>query len=379
MMLKGLFGSVLRSLRGGADAESLRAGERYAMQGQYERAIAALRAAGAPRGAGTANLLGVCHTLLGRYDLALACYDAALSEQPGFADALANAGWTATLLGNGKANGYFRRWIAANSLPAHGAELRAQRVRLEGVELCCVDCSYHDLAAMALRATLARCEFDRAQFLSDRDCGAGGVAFVAIEPIRSVQAYSNFMIHDLHAHVSSRHVLVIQYDGFVLNPHAWDARFLDYDYIGPAVRMPDGRAGGIGGFSLRSRRLLDALRDDPEIQRYDAARAPYAEDIAICCAYRERLERHHGMTFAPADVADRFAAEAIVPTAGVFGFHNLMHLVSLYQNGHRLSERADAGMQVRFNAATEYGALSVQREIELRARGDAWARFLQTN
>jgi hypothetical protein len=65
-----------------------------------------------------------------------------------------------------------------------------------------------------------------------------------------------------------------------------------------------------------------------------------------------------------------------VPTAGVFGFHNLMHLVSLYQNGWRLEERSGADLQVRFNAATELGALSVKREIELRARGDAWARFL---
>jgi tetratricopeptide (TPR) repeat protein len=376
-MLKELLGAVLRRLRTGvADAEALRAGERHALEGRYEQAVEALRAAGEGGGARTANLLGVCHTLLGRYELALRSYDAALDLEPDLADALVNAGWTATLLGSGKANGYFRRWLAANAQSAHGARPQAPRLRLDGVELCCVDCAYHDLAANAFRATLARCEFDRAQFLSDRDCRVEGVGFVPIDPIRSVQGYSNFMIHDLHAHVSSRHVLVIQYDGFVLNPAAWDPGFLEYDYIGPAVRMPDGRAGGIGGFSLRSRRLLEVLRDDPEIRQYDAGRAQYAEDIAICVAYRERLERHHGIRFAPGDVADRFAAEAIVPTAGVFGFHNLMHLVSLYQNGWRLEERSGADLQVRFNAATELGALSVKREIELRARGDAWARFL---
>lgn len=376
-MLKGLLASVLRSLRTGrAAAESLRAGERRALEGQYEPAIAALRAAGGPRDARTANLLGVCFSLLGRYGEALEQYDAALGMEPALADALANAGWTATLLGNGKANGYFRRWLAANALPAHGAVPVAPRPQLQGVELCCIDCSYHDLAAHALRATLARCGFERAQFLSDRDCGVDGVAFTAIDPIRSLQAYSNFVVHGLHAHVTSPHVLVIQYDGFVLNPAAWDARFLHYDYIGPAVRLPDGRAGGIGGFSLRSRRLLEALRDDPEIRRYDAEKAPYAEDIAICCAYRERLERQHGMRFAPPDVADRFAAEAIVPTATTFGFHNLMHLVSLYQNGFRFDERPGADLRIRFSAATELGALDVRREIELRARGDAWARFL---
>jgi tetratricopeptide (TPR) repeat protein len=376
-VLKDLLATILRSLRSGrADSESLRAGARHALEGQYESAIAALRAAGEPRDARSANLLGVCCSLLGRYEEALACYDAALAKEPALADALANAGWTATLLGNGKANGYFRRWLAANALPAHGAAPRAPRLRLQGVELCCIDCSYHDLAARALRATLARCEFDRAQFLSDRDCAVEGVAFMAIDPIRSLQAYSNFVIHGLHAHVASPHVLVIQYDGFVLNPAAWNARFLDYDYIGPAVRLPDGRAGGIGGFSLRSRRLLEALRDDPEIRRYDAEKAPYAEDIAICCAYRERLERQHGLRFAPAEVADHFAAEAIVPTEKVFGFHNLMHLVSLYQNGFRFNERPGADLRIRLSATTELGALDVQRELELRARGDAWARFL---
>ena len=151
----------------------------------------------------------------------------------------------------------------------------------------------------------------------------------------------------------------------------------DSSFSSDSVCIVTGAAGGIGGFSLRSRRLLQALRDDPEIRRYDAARAPYAEDIAICCAYRERLEREHGMRFAPADVADRFAAEAIVPTAGTFGFHNLMHLVSFYQGGLVLGERAGADLRVWFSAATGSGALRVQREIELRARGDAWARFLQ--
>ncbi len=376
-MLKDLLASVLRSLRAGnKSGKSHREGARFAIDGQYERAIAALRAAGEPRDARTANLLGVCYSLVGNYAEALAQYDAALGREPALADALANAGWTATLLGNGRANGYFRRWLDANALPAHGAAPQAPRARLAGVELCCVDCSYHELAARALRATLARCEFDRAQFLSDRDCAVDGVAFVAIAPIRSLQAYSNFVVHRLHAHVSSGHALVIQYDGFVLNPAAWDASFLDYDYIGPAVRLPDGRAGGIGGFSLRSRRLLEALRDDPEIRSYDAEKAPYAEDIAICCAYRERLERQHGIRFAPAEVADRFAAEAIVPTAKVFGFHNLMHLVSLYQNGFQLDGRPGAGLRIRFGAATEFGPLSVPRELELRARGDAWARYL---
>ncbi len=194
--------------------------------------------------------------------------------------------------------------------------------------------------------------------------------------IASVQEYSNFMIHRLHEHVETGHVLVVQYDGFVLNAQAWEARFLDYDYIGPAVRLPDGSAGGIGGFSLRSRKLLCALRDDPDIRRYDAKREAFAEDIAICCVFRRILEDRHGIRFAPGDLADRFAAEAIVPTAVKFGFHNLMHLVCLLENGFRLQASAADGLRITFRANTALGPLSAQRQLELRARGDTWARYL---
>jgi tetratricopeptide (TPR) repeat protein len=355
-------------------------GAKQARAGRHGEALVALRAALVlrPEDGATANLAGLCCSLAGRHEEALAHYDRALELDAGCTDALANAGWSATLLGGGAANGYFRRWLAHLPAQVHGPETAplGGRLALPEVSLCCVDCAYHDLAARALRTTLAGCEFGRALFLSDRDCRVSGVEFVPIDRLASTQAYSNFMIHDLHRHVGAGHVLVIQYDGFVLNPAAWDPVFLQYDYIGPAVRLPDGRAGGIGGFSLRSRRLLDALRDDPAAQAYDAARVPYAEDIAICCALRRRLEERHGIRFAPAEVADRFAAEAIAPTPRSFGFHNLMHLVSLHQNGFRLPEDPGAGIPILFRAGSALGPVLARRELELRARGDNWARFL---
>ena len=60
------------------------------------------------------------------------------------------------------------------------------------------------------------------------------------------------------------------------NPAAWDAAFLDCDYLGAKwFWHNDGMRVGNGGFSLRSRRLLLALQD-PRIDLVEA------EDTAIC-------------------------------------------------------------------------------------------------
>ena len=69
------------------------------------------------------------------------------------------------------------------------------------------------------------------------------------------------MLQELHDHISTAHALCIQWDGYVLNAQAWDASFLDYDYIGSVwPQFGDGHRVGNGGFSLRSKRLLEAWR-----------------------------------------------------------------------------------------------------------------------
>lgn len=55
---------------------------------------------------------------------------------------------------------------------------------------------------------------------------------VKIAPLNSLKAYSDFIIYQLHKHVDSLHVLIVQWDGFIINSSHWDNRFLEYDYIG---------------------------------------------------------------------------------------------------------------------------------------------------
>jgi hypothetical protein len=266
-----------------------------------------------------------------------------------------------------EAQEYFRQWLyrtrATRSRPAPAAG----RIRLPDVTLCCIDCSYHDLAGDALAFTLARGEFGAALFFSDRDCGVPGVRFVPVERIGSSADYSNFVVHRLHEYVETGYVLIVQYDGFVLNPSAWQSAFLDYDYIGARISVNRRSIVGNGGFSLRSRKLLRALHADEDVKRYDARRNPLSEDLAICQAYRPLLESRHAIRFAPEAVADRFSAELRSPSARSFGFHNLIHLVALQQNGFRLAEDEDDGaVDIVFRATGELGPIEVHRQLDLR-------------
>lgn len=116
--------------------------------------------------------------------------------------------------------------------------------------------------------------------------------------------------------------LILHPDGFAVNRDAWTDEFLEYDYIGAA--WGDGRVGN-GGFSLRSRKLYDALLDlDVGLKSSDYnhiihisdyhiinAQGQYEipEDNVICKIYKSELETKYGIKFAPTHIANRFSVE----------------------------------------------------------------------
>jgi hypothetical protein len=270
--------------------------------------------------------LGEALWRLGRHAEAAERFRAALALDPAMADA--RAGLATALQAAGRfeeAHAVLREWLEAR-LRARGplgAAAQAAARPVPGTTLCCVDCRNYDLAADAIARTLARCRFERALFFTDAAIAVPGAETVRIDRIGSLEDYSRFMIKELLAYVATPFALVIQYDGYVLNGALWSQEFQRYDYVGARWPVHDGLDVGNGGFSLRSRRLLEALQD-PEI-------APLApEDRAICRAYRALLERRHGIRFAPAAVADRFSFEALAPVAPTFGFHGVAHLFRLF-------------------------------------------------
>jgi hypothetical protein len=153
-------------------------------------------------------------------------------------------------------------------------------------------------------------------------------SIVPIAPLTSREAYSSFMVKRLNTYVDTPFALVIQYDGFILNPDAWRDDYLAYDYIGAPWREPEGYIVGNGGFSLRSKRLLERLQQDdaiPDPTDLDPPDAP--EDWYICVMVRDHLEER-GIRWAPVELARQFSLEGGDHEDGVmwtnqFGFHSL--------------------------------------------------------
>jgi hypothetical protein len=158
--------------------------------------------------------------------------------------------------------------------------------------------------------------------------------------------------------------LCIQWDGFVLRGEAWDPAFLDYDYIGaPWPHFRDAYNVGNGGFSLRSRRLLEACKELP----FDRSEL---EDVLICRRWRPQLEQQ-GIRFAPERIAQRFAYERTIPTGDEFGFHGAFNLVPLLRPAEalRLFRSLEPAMLARSERwqllrwAVRHGRLSLALEM----------------
>jgi hypothetical protein len=148
------------------------------------------------------------------------------------------------------------------------------------------------------------------------------VEVILIPELRSSMEYSQFMLHGLAEHVATSHCLVVQWDGYVLDPDRWDPGFLDYDYIGASwPQFFDGHDVGNGGFSLRSKRLLEACRSEDY-------KDCHPEDVAIGRHNRPWLEAQ-GLRFAPRELADTFSAERASAPEVAFGFHGVWHMPQL--------------------------------------------------
>jgi hypothetical protein len=144
-----------------------------------------------------------------------------------------------------------------------------------------------------------------------------GVEYVQAPPIKTTKDYSDLMLTSLRQYVSGSHVLIIQWDSFIVHPELWCNDFLQYDYIGAVwPHHPDTPVGN-GGFSLRSVKLLEAL-ESPTITKH------HPEDFCICVDNKATLENQFGIRFAPTNVAEQFAVERSDwhPAFGFHGFFN---------------------------------------------------------
>lgn len=201
----------------------------------------------------------------------------------------------------------------------------SSRLSLAEVTICAVDTRLPALAYEAIKRSQAFIDFGAALLFTNAnwqppDDMAHSIQVVRIPDITSTEQYSTFMLKELLPYIQTDYVLIVQWDGYVIHPEKWLAEFLSYDYIGAIwPQFKDAHQVGNGGFSLRSKKLLQALSDPS----YPSG---HPEDLVICRTYRESLEKNSGIRFAPGAIAEIFSVERQGALANTFGFHGLTNL-----------------------------------------------------
>jgi hypothetical protein len=214
----------------------------------------------------------------------------------------------------------------------------------ENITLVCIDT--RDTHRLSAAKTIAHCQSifpcKEAIFFTDKKLEPKGYTgeyndITVISNIRNVnqdRSYDFFVLSQLPSYIETTHYLIVQTDGFILNPNAWDNEWLSYHYIGapwkhhplhyfpPHAPVGPNTSVGNGGFCLRSTLLGKAVQNIfCRMSKQNDFRTEhwYPEDCFISRDIRPILESK-GFRFASEDIAAKFSCENKVYT-DQFGFH----------------------------------------------------------
>ena len=199
-------------------------------------------------------------------------------------------------------------------------------LKLPNVTLVAIDTIEPQLTALALRDTLAQVEPASVVILSNTSIPykLNHSYRLYLQPQKlNLEEVCRMRWYGVARHITTSHILFIEWDGWAINADSWTDDFLQYDYIGAPWPWHNAHCVGNGGFSLRSTKLLNSLF---------TKRGQYFHSICqrmqlICRQYRGNWRPFHAIRFAPEHLAWRFSQEHVDHPTHVldprpFGFHD---------------------------------------------------------
>ena len=200
---------------------------------------------------------------------------------------------------------------------------------MKNITIVAIDSLNYKLTEWAIRQTKKILPDSPVMVISDKNFYKGDKQdiYVPCDPFNRY-THSVICLQGPIQHLETDYALYIQYDGFPVDKTAWTDEFLEYDYIGaPWPFHAEGQQVGNGGFSLRSRKLMELAKDlEPHYDRgHDSF---WLEDGMIGIHYRPYLESQ-GVRFAPVELAHRFSHEhPFGQRHKSFGFHDKANLAT---------------------------------------------------
>lgn len=200
----------------------------------------------------------------------------------------------------------------------------ASKLRLPTVTLALAETLSHDLARLAVLDCLGHADFGDVVIYSDdfNKLSIPGARNIKVDNWPSKQACQEFVYGGLSQEIRTPHVLFIEWDSGIIDPEMWKSEFLEYDYIGSPWGYKNEHNVGNGGFSLRSKALLNYLDGH---KHKVPINSPFADDL-VCRKYRDVLELE-GFCWASEPLAHDFAFERCRPSpkSRHFGFHGMFN------------------------------------------------------
>jgi hypothetical protein len=205
-------------------------------------------------------------------------------------------------------------------------------ISLKEVTLVCFDTRNLEAAINSMARSMSHINFSESIFFTNQElCSKElvsytkdlGIRAVFVNDVKTITQYSLFILEKLDSYINTNFCLVTQWDSWVINIKSWDMDFLNYDYIGAI--WPDYMENkvGIGGFSLRSKRLLKSTREILETNSDFSI--PLIEDDFICREKRKIFEEKYQLKFPDVELANKFSVERNGIPIESFGFHGMFN------------------------------------------------------
>ena len=212
-----------------------------------------------------------------------------------------------------------------------------KKLSLQNVTVAALACTYVYETVQAIKHSMKNIAFGDAVLVSHKKPFylPKNIRYEYTPQNKSINEFNYKMIYEIHKYINTDFMLLIHYDGFVINPDMWRDEFLDYDYIGApwpknnSLKDANGNICRVGNsVSIRSKRLMELpsklnIPFEPVRSGRTAYEGSYNEDLFICVKNKHIFESE-GMKFAPLETAKYFSHEAsIEEIKGIrpFAFH----------------------------------------------------------
>lgn len=211
-------------------------------------------------------------------------------------------------------------------------------LNLENITVVSVNSRDPENSIKAIERSCKYIKFKKAILLTDKKINHKYIQSVQIEPLTSIPHYNRFMVNELNRFIDTEFCLVVQPDGYVINPTMWLDEFLNYDYIGAPWDLSHSHNAishcpedlshlkkvpivvGNGGFSLRSKKFLETQKKICNESDYKQ----FPEDLFLSVVYRKKFIENN-CKFAPIEIGYKFSTEAGgYDKNQSFGFHSFL-------------------------------------------------------